>query len=154
MNNYKFGDRSLSYLDDPSLHPQIKVFMTDVLSVCKYDISIIDGTRNAETQQEMFDKGASELDGTFKMSDHQIEKYQDNLGRAIDVIPYIPKIKFATVWDVGNPTIAMIWSELYRAILRIDRLWKQKGIDAGIEFGWTYDINGGRDYPHIGFTRL
>ena len=152
MTNFKYGKGSLGYLDDTQLHPQIKIFMIEVLSISTVDISIIDGARNAETQRVHFDKGNSELDGTLKMSDHQIEKYvEDNLGRAIDCIPYV---KGVDIWDVRDLTVSWVWCELFRALLRVDRLWKLKGIDVGLELGWTYDINGGRDYPHVSFKKL
>lgn len=151
--NRVWGKRSLSYLDDPRLHPKIKEFMTDVLKESKYDMSIIDGARNLHDQKVMFDNKRSELDGTTKLSDHQIEKYADHLGRAIDFIPYVPNLKI-NIWKVSDTTTNLVWTECYRAILRVDRLWKQKGIDVGLEFGWTYNISGGRDYPHLGFKKL
>jgi len=149
---YNFGEGSLSYLDNPQLHPQIKIFMSEVLNISKVDISIIDGVRNVEQQQILFLKGVTELDGINELSDHQLEKYDDNLGRAIDVIPYV---KGVNIWDVDNHKINLLWSELFRAILRVDRIWKQyHNIDVGLELGWTYDIGGGRDYPHISFKKL
>jgi len=149
---YNFGKGSLSYLDNPQLHPQIKVFMSDVLNISKVDISIIDGVRNVEQQQILFIKGVTELDGINELSDHQLEKYDDNLGRAIDVIPYV---KGVNIWDVDDPKISNLWCELFRAILRVDRIWKQyHNIDVGLELGWTYDISGVRDYPHISFKKL
>jgi len=150
-NNFKFGKNSLSFLDDERLHPTIKLFMIDVLKESKYDISIIDGARIAAEQHELFEKGVSELDGYIDKSDHQIEKYDDNLGRAIDFIPYV---KGLNIWDVDNTIISDIWSECFRAFLCVDRLWKQRGDDVGLELGWTYNIGGGRDYPHVGFKKL
>ena len=149
---FVFGKGSLVYLDNPQLHPQIKVFMTEVLKISKVDISVIDGVRNAEQQQILFLKGVTELDGIDELSDHQLEKYDDNLGRAIDVIPYV---KGVNIWNVDDPKISNLWCEIYRAILRVDRIWKQyHNIDVGLELGWTYDISGGRDYPHISFKKL
>ena len=149
---YNFGKGSLSYLDNPQLHPQIKVFMSEVLKISKVDISVIDGVRNAEQQQILFLKGVTELDGINELSDHQLEKYDDNLGHAIDVIPYV---KGVNIWDVDNHKINLLWSELFRVVLRVDRIWKQyHNIDVGLELGWTYDIGGGRDYPHISFKKL
>ena len=145
-----WGKGSLSYLEDARLHSKIKPFMDDVLKESKVDMSIIDGARNIHDQRVKFEDGVTELDGTTNLSDHQIEKYADHKGRAVDVIPYIN----GNVWDVVSPTVEASWSELFRALLRVDRLWKKKGIDVGLELGWTYNISGGRDYPHVGFTKL
>ena len=153
MSKYNFGKGSLSYLDNPHLHPQIKVFMLDVLKESKYDISIIDGARNTVCQRGLFKKGVTELDGINDLSDHQIEKYDDFLGRAIDIIPYVPHLHL-DIWNVLDNIVAMLWGELFRAILRVDRLWKQKGVDVGLELGWTYNIGKGRDYPHVSFKLL
>tara|TARA_R110000824_G_scaffold91480_3_gene222660 strand:+ start:3542 stop:3997 length:456 start_codon:yes stop_codon:yes gene_type:complete len=151
MNNYNYGARSLAYLTNENLHPKIYKFMIDVLSESKHDISIIDGIRTEETQGNLFELGLTELDGINELSDHQIEKYPDNLGRAIDCIPYVNGFD---IWSVESPIVSDIWAEFFRALLRVDRLWKQRGVDVGLELGWTYNIGGGRDYPHIGFKKL
>ena len=153
MENHKYGKRSLSYLNNKKLHPSIKVFMVQVLRETKYDISVIRGASTAEEQKDLYILGKTMLDGENNLSDHQPIKFADNKGRAIDFMPYMPDLAL-DIWDVNNHVVANIWCECFRAILRVDRLWKNKGIDVGLELGWTYNINGGRDYPHIGFTKL
>ena len=71
---FKWGEKSLTYLDDPRLHPKIKVFMSDVLRESRYDISIIDGARDKVEQFKLYQNGNTELDGVTYLSDHQIEK--------------------------------------------------------------------------------
>lgn len=151
MNDFRFIGKSKDILENKKLHPKIKEFMEDVLKESKYDISIIEGVRTQDAQISYFEKGLSELDGVEKMSDHQAEKYEDNLARAIDFIPYAPD---KDIWVVEDLAVKNIWTECFRAILRVDRLWKQKGIDVGLELGWTYNIGSGRDYPHISFKGL
>lgn len=148
---FKYGNGSLKYLDDKRLHPDIKYFMEDVLKESVVDISIIDGARTLYDQQVLFDKNVTELDGTNEQSDHQIEKYADHLGRAVDAIP---AVKGVDIWDYKNLETVNAWSELFRAILRVDRLWKQKNIDVGLELGWTYNIGNIYDYPHISFKKI
>ena len=149
--DYKWGSRSLSHLDDPRMHPGVKKFMTEVLFESTVDLTAIDGARDADDQAKMFKGKKSSLDGVKRLSDHQIEKYPDNLCRAVDVIPACGK---RNVWNVDEPYVAQIWSEYFRAMYRVDRLWKDKGVDVGLELGWTYDIHGGRDYPHASFKKL
>ncbi len=152
MENYFYGQKSKSFLTK-NMHKMIFVFMDEVIKDSIYDISIIDGARDVNMQNKLFKKNKTELDGVKNLSDHQVEKYGDNLGRAIDFIPYIPTNKL-NIWDTTNPDVHMIWSECFRSILRIDRLWKEKGIDVGLELGFTYNIGSGRDYPHVSFKRL
>ena len=152
MSKFRWGNRSLGYLDDERMHPLVRSFMNDVLDESTVDASVIDGARDKSDQAAMFKAKRSELDGVAGLSDHQVEKYEDGLARAIDVIPVMPK--GLNVWLVEGSEVAAIWAELFRAILRVDRLWKSRGIDVGLELGWTYDIGGGRDYPHCSFKQM
>ena len=149
---FKWGSRSLGYLDDIRLEPTIKVFMTEALKESTVDITIIDGARTKVTQNAEYRKGTTWLDGINDLSDHQIEKYEDMLGRAVDVIPAVPKGR--NLWDTSDDVVNVAWTELFRAVLRVDRLWKLKGVDVGLELGWTYNMKSGRDYPHIGFKLI
>ena len=150
MSNFKWGTKSLNFLTT-RMHPTVKDFMDNVLKVSQVDISVIDGARDKYMQRQLFIDKKSELDGVNLISYHQVEKYSDNLARAIDVIP---SSKTLNVWDVDKPEVSYLWLELYRALLRVDFEWKQRGIDVGLELGLAYNIAGGRDYPHISFTKI
>ena len=147
---YKWGTRSLEILQHALMHRKVYSFMDDVLRVSTVDFSVIDGVRKQSEQVKMFQDGLSELDGIMQKSDHQPNKFDDGLARAIDCIP----VYDGDIWDDSDVSALCAWSEFFRAILRVDRLWKMRGLDVGLELGWTYNIKKGRDYPHISFKKL
>ena len=129
---FKFGTRSQEKL--LMVEDEIQKLCDLALRETTVDFSIIDGFRTVEDQQEMFNKGVSNLDGINKKSAHQS-------GLAIDVIPYVKGID---IWDADNLEAKAAWFEVHRAFLRAARLLKYN-----IELGVSYNIGGGRDYPHI-----
>lgn len=132
MSKYKFGKNSKKKLT--GVLPKVQELAKRALKYSTVDFSVIDGLRSAAEQRAMYDKGASELDGTMKISDHQT-------GCAIDVVPYV---KGMDIWDVKDPVVAATWLEIYRAF---GRAAMKLGIQ--LELGLYYNIGGGRDYPHI-----
>lgn len=129
---FKYGKRSRENLDGVS--PDVKALANLALEYSKIDMSIIDGFRTSKQQKKLFDKGLSELDGSNGISDHQTRM-------AIDFIPYV---KGLDIWNVSEPEVAQVWLECYRGWLRA-----AMKLNLALEFGLGYDINGGRDYPHI-----
>jgi peptidoglycan L-alanyl-D-glutamate endopeptidase CwlK len=131
---FVFGKKSKKKLKN--VDEVVKRVCKRALEISTVDFSVIDGFRTQEQQREMFDKGASELDGTMKISDHQT-------GMAVDVIPFL---RGYDIWDTKDLTVRSAWLELYRAFMRAAM---QEGVE--LEFGLGYNISGGRDWPHISF---
>ena len=131
---FLFGKRSKKKLKN--VDDVVKRVCKRALNISTVDFGVIDGFRTQEQQQEMFDKGVSELDGTMKISDHQ-------LGLAVDVIPIL---RGHDIWDTEDLEVRSAWLELYRAFMRA--AMKE---DVQLEFGLGYNISGGRDWPHISF---
>jgi len=131
---FLFGKKSKKKLKN--VNEVVKRVCKRALDISTVDFSVIDGFRTQEQQKKMFDKGASELDGTNLISDHQ-------LGLAVDVIPYM---RGKDIWDTKDLEVRSAWLEVYRAFMRAAM---QEGVQ--LEFGLGYNISGGRDWPHISF---
>ena len=138
MGNFKFGKRSKTYLNKEGVQDITVKLCKRALKESSIDFGIIDSYRTYEEQAKMYEEGKSELDGINKMSDHQY-------GLAVDVIPVI-KIdgKKYNPFDVHYDVVKLAWFELYRGFMRAAM---KLGIH--LEFGYCYNIGGGRDWPHI-----
>ena len=130
---YTYGTSSREKL--LTVDSKLRELAIRALAESKYDISIIDGLRTTEQQQELFAKGASEADGVMRLSAHQS-------GRAIDVLPWVAG---KDMWDYSDVEVRAIWAEVHRAFMRTARL-----MGLPIEMGVTYTMkDGSYDYPHI-----
>lgn len=78
-----FGKRSRERLD--TCHAAIQLICAEVIQY--YDFSVSEGVRTAERQALLFKDGKSQLDGTIKMSYHQLKEGQDKAW-AVDIVPY------------------------------------------------------------------
>ena len=74
---YKFGKRSKKRLEGVD-HRVIQV-LDELIKVM--DVTILEGVRSTEKQQEYFKNGKSKIDGIKKKGQHQ-------LGKAVDLAPY------------------------------------------------------------------
>ena len=74
---YKFGKRSKKRLEGVD-HRVIQV-LDELIKVI--DVTILEGVRSTEKQQEYFKNGKSKIDGIKKKGQHQ-------LGKAVDLAPY------------------------------------------------------------------
>ena len=129
---FKFSKTSESRLD--GVHLDLVTLVHIALHESKIDFSIAEGLRSAERQHELYLKGYTELDGYKKKSAHQ-------LGIAVDLVPYV-KEKGGALWKLnGNESE---WLELGRAMLRASRK-----LDIDLEWGITYNLPKGLDYPHF-----
>jgi len=137
MSKFKFGKKSKEKLD--GVDERVKRLCEKALKYSTVDFSVIDGLRTQSEQKAMFDKGASELDGQMFVSDHQ-------LGLAIDVIPYVDGLD---PWDVDNVDVKLAYMEMYRAFMRASMK-----LGMLLEFGFGYNIGGGRDWPHISVKQM
>lgn len=76
---YKFGEKSQSRLD--TCHKDLQLIMNEVIK--HYDISILEGHRTQEQQEDYFKRGLSKLDGVIKKS-----KHQSYPSMAVDIMPF------------------------------------------------------------------
>ena len=132
MSKFTFGKGSLANLEGTQDITQ--KLCKKALKYSTVDFSVIDGFRTQQEQRAMYDKGASELDGTDLISDHQ-------LGLAVDVTPYV---KGMDPWAVDKDEVKLAYMEMYRAFMRASMK-----LGVHLEFGFGYNIAGGRDFPHI-----
>lgn len=143
MSGFVFGNRSRRMLYGTEERPGVKPIVVSVavtaLKVSTVDFGVIDGYRLTEDQIALYKEKRTTLDGINKKSDHQS-------GYAIDVIPVVRDEDGNKLnpFDVDNIVVRLAWMELYRAFMRAGM--KHKAI---IEFGFGYNVSGGRDYPHI-----
>lgn len=77
----KLGERSIKRLS--SCHPEIIRLVRWVEERIYFDITVLEGKRSDERQQELFSQGFSQLDGVSRKS-----KHQRTPSDAIDIAPY------------------------------------------------------------------
>tara|TARA_R110002110_G_scaffold85968_3_gene224284 strand:- start:1061 stop:1453 length:393 start_codon:yes stop_codon:yes gene_type:complete len=73
----KFGKRSKQRLK--GVDQRLVSVLNELIKIM--DVTIIEGVRSTEKQQEYFSKGKSKIDGINKKGQHQ-------LGKAVDLAPY------------------------------------------------------------------
>ncbi len=73
----RFGKRSKSRLK--GVNSDLVRVLNEVVK--SYDITILEGVRSRDRQQELYADKKSKLDGVYKKSNHQ-------LGKAVDIAPY------------------------------------------------------------------
>jgi len=143
MSNFKFGkgSRIKLYGGDgrPGVCPQVSELCETALAYSTVDFSVIDGFRLVDDQIKVYTEGNSELDGVTKLSDHQY-------GMAVDVLPVVRDSRGNRLdaFDTSIKEVRLAWLELYRAFMRA--AFK---LGLCLEFGFGYNIHGGRDWPHI-----
>ena len=118
---YKYGKTSKARL--ATCHPKLQEIFNEVIK--RIDVTIIEGNRSIEKQQEFFRKKLSKCDGINKLSNHNY-----NPSRAVDAAPY----KNGIDWDD---------IEGFKVLVKIVReVAKEKGYKLvyGADWGW--------DYPH------
>lgn len=96
-NDFYFSETSLRKLQ--GVHPRLREFALKLLSISPYDLTIVEGVRTTETQQNYYKKGRPELggnakdkkitnvDGVEKLSYHQLhyDESGNKYGYAIDI---------------------------------------------------------------------
>ena len=80
--HHRFSQKSSEKLD--TCHGELRVLFKRVLEVCPLDITIIEGMRSNERQQELYDTGMSKLQAG--QSKHNVTE-KEPLSRAVDVAP-------------------------------------------------------------------
>lgn len=137
MAEYSFGKTSRSRLD--TVHPDLVRVVERALSFGIMDISIIEGNRSIERQQELFHDGKSEIDGVNRLGKHN---HLPSL--AVDIMPYPAVVNGVNVWADNQR-----WNQLSGLMLAAASL---EGVD--IRWGGDWDGDGNNadsnfnDYPH------
>lgn len=103
-----------------------------------YDITVIEGHRSVERQQELYAQGRTKpgrivtyLDGVWRKGNHN---YQPS--RAIDIAPWIP--------SAGG----IDWNDIAE-FQRMAVIVKVAAQALGVPITWGGDWNGLKDYPHF-----
>ncbi len=136
--SYTFGTTSaakLSTCDD-----RIQRVMRRALGYGLMDITVLEGVRTLEKQQEEFRAGRSEIDGVNKLS-----KHQEVPSRAVDVMPWPAVVNGVNVWDDKQRFAVMAGLILAAA--------KEEGV--ALRWGGDWDGDGNNadsklhDMPHF-----
>jgi peptidoglycan L-alanyl-D-glutamate endopeptidase CwlK len=77
--SYAYGNRSQENLD--TCHPDIQAILNEAIKI--YDISVLEGYRSVERQNELFKQNKSKIDGITRKGKHN---YYPSL--AVDIMPY------------------------------------------------------------------
>lgn len=127
---FKLSSRSKSRLE--GVDDRIVKIVNRALEISKVDFGIPSdgGLRTAKRQNELFEKGVSQLDGYDKKSYHQT-------GKAFDVYAYVNK---AASWH--PPHLAMVAAAMLQAAselgvkLEWGGLWSTSETIDSIDYGW------------------
>ncbi len=130
--SYAFSSRSLSKLN--SCHSDLILLMTEALAdpECPSDMSVLEGFRDEERQNQMVEDGKSQL--PWPRSRHNSFP-----SMAVDVAPYVGGIS----WD---------WQYYYPLAAHIKTVWQRlqaEGRTSGrCELEWGGDWTSFKDGPH------
>ena len=119
---YKFSQRSKDNL--ATADEKLQLLFNEVIK--EFDCTVIEGHRSLKRQKELFDKGASQIDGISKKGKHNYFP-----SRAVDVVPY-----------------PLDWNDIERFKL-LASVVKRKALDLGINVQWGGDWVSFKDYPHF-----
>lgn len=84
VQNYRFGTRSRREME--GMHPDLMRVFEMAIAITTQDFSIHDGHRTAQEQNQLFQRGASTLDGYERISKHQVQS--DGYVHAGDLVPW------------------------------------------------------------------
>ena len=132
--SYAFSSRSLSKLN--SCHSDLILLMTEALAdpECPSDMSVLEGFRDEERQNQMVEDGKSQL--PWPRSRHNSFP-----SMAVDVAPYVGGIS----WD---------WKYYYPLADHIKTVWQRLQMDGkttgqyDLEWGGDWSGSFGPDGPH------
>jgi peptidoglycan L-alanyl-D-glutamate endopeptidase CwlK len=135
LKTYHFGTTSRKHYR--TLHPDLRLILLEALKVI--DISIIEGIRSDERQQQLFKEGRSKLDGIHKKSKHQGRVYKEVIvSYAVDIIPYL---KGQDPFD----RTAKNYARFYKMMGIIEgvafKLYKDGRITHMVRFGLDWDMD-------------
>ena len=148
---YKFGKTSQARLD--TCHEDIQKIMNELIKI--YDISILEGLRSAERQQELYHQGRSKLDGVNKKSKHQDDG--TGVSRAIDIMPYKKGTNPFSGKEKDKARFYFMMGIVYSIA---EKLYENGEISHKIRFGldWdgdhTFDDQNFDDLPHMELVKI
>jgi peptidoglycan L-alanyl-D-glutamate endopeptidase CwlK len=129
---WAYSSRSLDRLN--SCHPDLILLMTEALAdpACPSDISILEGYRDEQKQNELKASGASQLSWP--------NSYHNRFpSMAVDVAPYVGGIS----WD---------WQYYYPLAAHIKAVWSRLHIERNVSadhyLEWGDDWTSFKDGPH------
>ena len=131
--SYRYSSRSLQRLN--TAHPDLVLLFTEALASpdCPSDITILEGYRSKERQNELYEQGKSQL--RYPKSYHN-----KNPSRAVDAAPYI---------DGG---ISWSWPHYYPLADHIKSVWNrlqtEGRVTAGLRLEWGGDWKSFPDGVH------
>ena len=87
LRNFSFGQTSMNKLK--TCHKDIQKILLEAIKII--DITVLEGIRSTERQQQLFEEGRSKIDGINIKSKHQGKLDEDGnlVSYAIDIYPYI-----------------------------------------------------------------
>lgn len=118
---YKFSKRSKENLS--TADERLQLLFNEVIK--EIDCTVIEGHRSLERQKELFDKGASQIDGISRKGKHN---HFPSL--AVDVVPY-----------------PLDWNDI-ESFKRLASVAKRKASELNINIVWGGDWKNFKDYPH------
>ena len=118
---YKFSKRSKDNL--ATADEKLQLLFNEVIK--EFDCTVIEGHRSLKRQKELFDKGASQIDGISKKGKHNYFP-----SRAVDVVPY-----------------PLDWNDI-ESFKKLGEVVKRKAKELNIKIEWGGDWVSFKDYPH------
>jgi peptidoglycan L-alanyl-D-glutamate endopeptidase CwlK len=91
-NEFSFGSKSRAEMH--KMHPDLIKVLNLAIERTEQDFTIFDGFRTAADQNQLFRRGASQIDGYRRKGKHQIQS--DGYCHAADLVPWI---NGRAVWD-------------------------------------------------------
>lgn len=89
---FRLGARSRRELT--GVHPSLVRVVEQAIQWTSADFTVFDGIRTAKEQNELYRRGASQIDGYSRKGKHQVQA--DGYGHAVDLVPWIGG---QPVWD-------------------------------------------------------
>lgn len=90
--SFKLGRKSVRELR--KVHPDLVKVVQHAITITEQDFTVFDGIRTAAEQNALFKRGASQIDGYFRIGKHQVQA--SGYGEAVDLVPWIGG---RPVWD-------------------------------------------------------
>jgi len=131
--SYRYSSRSLSRLN--TAHPDLVLLFTEALAApdCPSDITILEGFRSEQRQNELYEQGKSQL--RWPKSYHN-----KNPSRAVDAAPYV---NGGITWD---------WTYYHPLADHLKATWKrlqaEGRVSSDLRLEWGGDWKSFPDGPH------
>lgn len=123
---FKFSKKSLEKINNPKLHPKLKLLLTEAIKTSPIDFTVIETVRTLEQQRIYVAKGTSK---TLK-SRHIPSTNKSGMCEAFDIAPY-----------------PIDWKNIKRFVVLSDHI-KKTANTLGINIEYGGDWKTFKDYPH------